>query len=196
MVNKETLLADIYKYYPSGLNKGNNQNNKKEQLRQKKIKNKNKLLQQEIFKNILDIAKGYAVVDWTEEESCCYEFKVLLHKNQLILDDDIELIRSLNGVRNDLRIFISILEPYYYLFIEEMKYVEEKEAWLFNKIEARDEKVKIMLKEINEYFSKNGYIRLSYHDVKRSVPNIETELKEFNKVIVFDCLFTDLVTII
>lgn len=191
-MKKENILKDIYKYYSINLE---GTNDAKERLRQKKIKNKVSIEGKKLLQDIINIANGYEVVDWTEYESCCYEFKVLLARNQSILDDDKELIKVLNGVRKDLRIFVSVLEPYYFLFVEETEYIETKDKWIFKTIKNNSTEVEKLLKKISGYLVEKGYSELSEHEVKIFVPNIQTELKEFNKAQVFDCLFTDLVSI-
>lgn len=192
-MEKETILKDIYKYYP--INSEEN-NDTEKRLRQMKIKNKSDIQGKKISQDIANIAKGYKVVNWTDYESCCYEFKVLLAKNQLILDDDKELMKELNGVRKDLRIFISVLEPYYFMFVEETKYIEKKDKWTFNTMKTYSIEIENLLEKISSYLSEKGYVELSDDDVKMIVPGIQTDLKEFNKAQVFDCLFTDLVSII
>lgn len=32
------------------------------------------------------------MLDWTDCDSCCYEFKILLHKGQELLDDDVKIL--------------------------------------------------------------------------------------------------------
>lgn len=189
----ENIFKDIYKYYSIDL--GENYG-AKENLRQKKIKNKINAEGKKILQDIINIANGYEVVDWTDYESCCYEFKVLLAKNQSILDDDKELIKALNGARKDLRVFVSVLEPYYFLFVEKTEYIETKNKWIFNTIKNNSTEDESLLEKIRGYLVGKGYSELSEREVKTIVPNIQTDLKDFNEVQVFDCLFTDLVSII
>lgn len=193
ILKNEKLLQDVYKYYSTFTN--HEIYNKKKELRQKKIDVKEDA-KIGFYKDVSEIARGYAILDWTDYESCCYEFKILLHKAQNLLDDDIELINVLKGVRNDLRIFISILEPYYYMFIEETKYLEHDRLWLFNKIDIYDKEIEILKNKLDTYFTKKKYIKLLDSDVKILVPNIQTEYKDLGTVNVFDCLFTDLVTVV
>lgn len=143
--------------------------------------------------DIENLSKDYVLVDWTDNESCCYEFKILLHKNQEILDDDTILVKTLNGERSDLRIFVSILEPCYYMFIERTKYTDANDKWKFDTVKCLNQEITKLLKDIESYFCKKGYRKFFDDEVKEKVPDIETELKEVNEVIVFDCLFTDLV---
>lgn len=190
-MEKEKLLQDVYKYYPALTN---DKIDEKKALRQKEIDIKEEA-KIGFYKDVSEIARGYAILDWTDCDSCCYEFKILLHKNQNLLDDDTELINVLKGVRNDLRIFISILEPYYYIFIEETKYLEQDKIWLFNTIDIHDRENESLKNKLDTYFTNKRYTKLLDDDVKMLVPNIETEYKDLGTVNVFDCLFTDLVTV-
>ncbi len=190
-MRKENFLEKIYKYYPliyeeSGSNK----------VKMRKSKTDQKIMYKDaLITRIIAIAKGYEVVDWTDDEACCYEFKILLHKDTPLLDDDKMLIKSLNGKRNDLRIFISVLEPYYYMFIEKTLYFELEDKWEFTTEENNISEYEKLKEEIVSYLCKNGYIGLSPSDVLLPVPKVETTYKEVDNVTVFDCLFTDLVDI-
>ena len=179
MIEKEKLLTDIYKRL----------------LRERKISQKGLLEDQKIFQDMVATVKEYAVVDWTDEDACCYEFKILLHKNQNILDDDRTLIEVLGGVRYDLRVFISVLEPYYYMFLEETRYREADNQWLFRTIKLSKQDVTKVIKEVDNCLLSKGYRKLSENDVKMVVPQIETELRELNEANIFDCLFTDVVNL-
>jgi len=180
MIEKEKLLTDIYKRL----------------LRERKISQKGLLEDQKIiFQDMVATVKEYAVVDWTDEDACCYEFKILLHKNQNILDDDRTLIEVLGGVRYDLRVFISVLEPYYYMFLEETRYREADNQWLFRTIKLSKQDVAKVIKEVDNCLLSKGYRKLSENDVKMVVPQIETELRELNEANIFDCLFTDVVNL-
>lgn len=148
-----------------------------------------------LFMDIFNLAGACEVVNWTSGESYCYEFKILLCENQKILDDDIILIKELNGVRMDLRIFISAVAPYYYMFTEETKYDESDNKWQFITVEKTDEKTEELVKKIDCCMKKRNYEKLTPTIVKTTVPGIETELKESGQATVFDCLFTDMVDI-
>ena len=56
MIEKEKLLTDIYKRL----------------LRERKISQKGLLEDQKIFQDMVATVKEYAVVDWTDEDACCY----------------------------------------------------------------------------------------------------------------------------
>jgi len=192
---KEDILKSVYQYYPTIYETANKN---KDRLRMKKINDK-KFHKKNLYKRFKKILKGYTIIDWTDEEACCLEFKVLLHKNIDILDDDILLIEKLNGERNDLHIFISVLEPYYYLLLQKTKYARDTQVWEFFTIKNCDEYTNILnkniLNKIDKFMTQKKYYRLTDVEVLMPVPDVETCYKEINMVHVFDCLFTDLVTI-
>lgn len=191
MIDKKKLLEEVYKYYDK-YSTDEVTTMSKQYLRQKKIKAKGALKEQKIFTDIIGEIKEYAIVDWNDEDACCYEFKILLHKNQNIMDDDKRLIEKLGGTRNDLRVFISVLEPYYYLFLEETKYYEINNHWTFRTIEVSTPEEGEIVNKIDACLLQRGYEKLTSKDVKIIIPDIETELLYIGEVKVFNCLFTDL----
>lgn len=192
-MNIGDILNDIYKYYPvSG--EYETIDKAKIKLKQHKIKDK-KFLEEKIFQNIKNSVEGYTVANWTDNESCCYEFKILIHRNQELLDDDKILMKVLNGVRVDLRVFVSVLEPYFYMFVEETRYIEAEDKWKFTTMKIYNEEIGELLNEICKCLFKMSYNQLTDSSALIRVPHLETALKETNKANVFDCLFTDLVTI-
>lgn len=190
-MNKNYLLRNIYHYYPFIYEINDTS---KDNLRIKKINSK-LIYKKELLKHMENLADSYAVVDWTDNESCCYEFKILLHKNIPILDDDKILIKKLHGTRKDLRIFISVLEACYYLFEEKTTYSEAEDKWDFTIINSHSWECQKLIQKINDYLSQNGYMELSDSEVQTLVPDVETHYKEAGKATIFDCLFTDLVNL-
>ncbi len=187
----------INKYYAPESKKGSDIYLEKQKMREQKIQEKDG---SEILKLLKNISKDYAVVDFTDEEACCYEYFILLHKNQDILDNDTELMKALNGLRYDLKIFISILDKYYYMFIEEITYDETNVLWSFDikNLDKRyiNQDVDTLIKNIDTALRYRGYLKLYYEDVIRHISDIEVTYKEIQDVLVFDLLFTDLVTVI
>jgi len=150
----------------------------------------------DLEESLQTVYKDYAVIDWTDiPNSNCYEFKILVHKNQPILDDDIELIRYLGWKRLDLRIFISILNKYYYYFFEESTYDINIEEWNFRTITEYNQEMKDIINHLNNVMSSKGYQELSSEIVNKIVEDVETQYLEKGQVKIFNCLFTDLVTI-
>lgn len=149
----------------------------------------------DIEESLQTVYKDYAVVDWTDiPHSNCYEFKILMHKNQPILDDDIELIRYLGWKRLDLRVFISILNKYYYYFFEESTYDINKDEWDFRTITEYNQEMKEAINHLYNVIAPKGYQELSTEIANKIVEDVETQYLEKGQVKIFNCLFTDLVT--
>lgn len=190
----------IYQFYPTNLyyNTPEYQTSEKTVKRIKLINQKNECIKERLYLN-QGLRKEFPhniVIDWTTKEANCYEFKILLHENQQILDDDIELIENLNWRRYDLRIFVSVLAPVYYFFIEETTFDPNSKKWGFKKIEPIDNIQEENVKVLRAFFQRNEVEELDDKMVKQHISGIETELKTFNETIVFDCIFTDLVNIV
>ena len=186
-----TLLNNVYKYYA----KSNEDKNLKDVVRKKRVRQKKSNSEEKdiLLSNIKNIASDYYLVDWTDKNSCCFEFKILLHKEKDILDDDVSLMNELGGVRRDLRIFVSVLEPYYYTFIEETRYLSEKQQWFFATIECLNEDYYKLISMIDDYFAKKSYHKINNNSAKMIVSDVETEFKGLHETRVFNCLFTDTV---
>ena len=119
---------------------------------------------------------------------------VLLHENQPILDDDIELMSVLQGKRYNLEIFISRISPYYYAYTSEERYVDSE--WSFE-IHPSDYILEVKyLRQLEKEMFLNGMKKLSRKLAHTSVPFVETELlpRDGKEVEIFNCLFSDMVT--
>ena len=125
-----------------------------------------------------------------EEDYQCYEFEILMHDNQDILDDDVELMKKLNGKRKDLKIFISLLGNYYTLFYNFTFFNEMQNRWDFKieKIITDDEKVELIHQKMRAY----GFQFLGYPDLDIKFDEIEIECKDKGEVKLFHMLFTEL----
>ena len=149
-----------------------------------------------IENNLKNIFKDYIVSDWTDLKNYnCYEYRILLHKNQSILDDDIELITALNNERLDLFIFISVLEKYYYIQFNKTEYKSRENKWIFKILKEYPEKLQKEMIELKRYFSLENYIELKDDIIREKVAYIETEVKNMGDVRIFDCLFTDIIEV-
>lgn len=122
---KVEIIEIINRYYSRG------KMNIQEKIRQIC---RNEQLESEVTKinqEIRSLFSEYAIIDWTDEDSCCYEQHILLRERQEILDDDIELIMTLGGKREDLRIFFSVIDKFYYYFLERTEYNSSNNIWNF-----------------------------------------------------------------
>ncbi|MBS7529977.1 hypothetical protein IC619_005625 [Hazenella sp. IB182353] len=197
-MNKSKRIKDIiYQYYPQNYNWGTDYINSLEyrkQLQVRKNMQENVERKGKITKLLAQIFKRFMVVDWSNiEEYNCYEFRILIHQDQPIWDDDIQLIKKLNGVRYDLMLFISILEKYYHFFFVETTFDErKKDTWSFRRFFECPDHIVSLVDVMNTKLKKDGYCELSYKDVNEVVDDVETELLNRGEVKVFSCLFTDL----
>lgn len=195
-ITLDKLFQRIYEYYPTECEYGTADWKKRNDLRNRMINDREPIKNKAFYRDIKYMARDYAIVDWTEKTSCCYELKILLHKKQALMDDDIKLVTTLGGSRFDLRLFISLLVPVFYLFIEETRYTCATNKWSFETITNFNEEYSKLHKNICRCMINHGYNSISNEVAKIIVPGIQTELKERGTANVFDCLFTDLVSIV
>lgn len=197
----EEILDIINKYYPGDCGFFSEQyKNSKEHKRFTKKTGNLTLFEQkgnEYYNLICSVFPQYYVKRWTNATYPCFQFSVLLHKNQPVLDDDVELMNTLNGKRYNLEIFISRISNYYYVYTTEEIHDEESvESWIFNShsetfiLGERD------IRQLNREMKKKGMYRLSQTMAHMEVPFIETELlpDQNHDVKVFNCLFSDMIT--
>ena len=189
MENLLEIEERIYYYYSK------EKMNVQEKIRQKSMKEQSDLEIIEIKKEIKSLFSEYAIIDWTDEESCCYELDILMHEMQKILDDDIELITLLGGERKDLRVFFSVIGKYYYRFLERTEYNFLSKTWSFFTINNYSKKQKQLVKILDDYMHMRKWIKITDSVARIKIPKIETELKYIGQTTVFDCLFTDKVEI-
>ena len=199
MDKSEKVFDAIYMYYPINLE----YDSRKYQESEQTLKRKSKIIKKvtsykqrdSIIAELEQLLSKCKMIDWTEKDSCCYELKFLLHENQRILDDDIELIESLGGNRLDLRVFISVLAPYCYLFVEKTEYDFIMREWRFETVHLYSSETRKATESVENFIEKQGYKILSCQEARKKVENIETELKNGGQATVFDCLFSDMVSV-
>lgn len=195
----ENILEKVYLYYPKGLSYDSREykNSKEHKLLKKKRKDAlaNLSFHKYILLNMQKIFGGYIVSDWTDfEDLCDYEYRILLHKNQPLLDGDIELMSVLGGERREIYFFISVLEKYYCYFIVQSNYCLNTKEWDFKNINDEIPEIEDNILILKDFFKKVNYTGLSRSMLNQKVPKIQTELTEMNNATIFDCLFNDLIT--
>ena len=194
------ILEKIYEYYPKNLefNSLEYQNSREylNQLEKRKKALENSKYKYCLEKNLKMIFKDFIVSDWTDLTTYnCYEYRILLHKGQPILDDDIELITILNNERLDLFIFISILEKYYYIQFNKTKYKPRDDEWTFEVLRECPSYFRKKSRELKNKIFLAGYTELNEKDVREKVDYVETELKNIGEATIFNCLFTDIIEV-
>ena len=174
----------------------------KEYRRYKKILEDKALFkkkQKEYYDMLRTVFPHYYVKRWDNMTYPCIQFSILLHKDQPILDDDVELMDALGGKRYDLDIFISRISNYYYAYTSESVYnpgQDFEHEWMFDSNGPAFALKKKYLKRLKSEMKKRGVSKLSRAVAHVKVPFVETELlpvpEHNDEVRVFNCLFSDM----
>jgi hypothetical protein len=193
MIILNDLISIIYKYYPKGLRYGSNEYlNSQEYLNRISKYKSSVYLEDDFYNMIKDNLKEYYVKSWTDmEDFKCFEYRILLHEQQPIMDDDVELIQSLGGERRDLFIFVSALTKKYFYFINISKY-NSLNKWTFSSTYESDISI---ISKIDNLFKERGYSSLDEQEISYKIDDVETEFCNIGEVDVFTCLFTDVTSI-
>jgi len=146
-----------------------------------------------ILAEIAQTLPEYAVQDITNlADNACYEGELLLHENTSFLDDDLELLSQLNNRRLTLRLLVSVLGPFYYLFIEEQQYNPTTNEHSFTIIDPETTAQKQIVQQIKQTVEQYQYRFLERATLKQIIPELTTEFQGVGTVSVFHCLFSDL----
>lgn len=198
MISEENEFKDlfntIYSYYPKYYSFGSKlYMNSSEYLNYQKIllnKNNRIKLGDKCYFILKQVFKNYVVKKWESIEYPSLHYSVLLHYNQPILDDDLDLLFALNGKRFDLEIYVSLISNYFYSYIIETNLINDE--LIFNYHESK----KVISKEQEELLYNKmtsiGLKKLKKNIANLAVPNVETELLYKDSVKVFNCLFSDI----
>ena len=195
------VLKIIGKYYSREQYGSPEYLHSKEYKRYKKILEDKALFkkkQKEYYDMLRTVFPHYYVQRWDNMTYPCLQFSILLHKDQPILDDDVELMDALGGKRYNLDVFISRISNYYYACTFEHIYnpgQDFEHEWMFDSHGAAYALKKKYLKRLKREMKKKGVSKLSRAVAHSKVPFIETELLPRDKyeVRVFNCLFSDMV---
>lgn len=203
MVDLKDVLTQVYELYPRGILLNETTYKKSKEYRNMKMKKEKakeggRFVLEKIYQDIKEVFKNYEVLNWSSiEEYPCYEFVILLHKNQPILDDDTDLIDRLNGKRHDLLLYISYITNYYCYYIRETNYSKVSGEWSFKKIRMEDkQEVSSLINKLNVYLTQMGYELLPYEILSHKLPDIDLDLVSLGEATVFHCLFTDMLNFI
>ncbi|MEL7633485.1 MULTISPECIES: hypothetical protein [Sporomusa] len=196
METLNNIFKTVYQYFPRNIAYDDPQYRLSPQyarlVEKRKLCQKNELLNGQLIK----LFDGYEVIIWTDLENYNdYEYRILLHRNQPILDDDIELIQALGGERLDLLLFVSILNNYFYFLVQETKVDIVTKEWSFKNVSDYMKEIELLISKLRSFLDKQGYIEVTNEMANIIIDDVETELKSKGKARVFDCLFTDLISI-
>lgn len=198
MISKGNNVSDIfdiiYSYYPKNYNftsksymnsieYRNYQTVLQDACRRIKLRDK-------CYSTICHVFMNNCIKQWESVEYPSLHFSVLLHENQAIMDDDIELLYALSGKRLDLDIYVSLISNYFYCYVIETNLVNKELIFSYHQNE------KFISRSQKEFLDRKmdsiGFKRLERNVADIDVPNVETELLYKGEVKVFHCLFSDM----
>ena len=201
--NANELLSLIYHYYPQKCSFSSHEYQASDEYsRYLSVINddaKRTQINKRLFPSIVEYADGYAVMLREHSDNSNYpsiQYTILLHKNQPILDDDVDLLLALGGRRLDLEFYFSLLENYCYYYIIETVGREDIWSWKFSVLtdEQLPQQEKELVNMLCSKMSSFGFKLLNRKLAHKVVPEVETDLIPIGSVTVFNCLFTDMDT--
>ncbi len=141
----------------------------------------------EILSQLKKRCPDYAVRDFSNlADNSCYQGEILLHPNTSFLDDDQALLLALGGTRVLLRLFVSVLGPFYHLYIEEMDQANQ-----FKIIESATIEQQQIVEIVKQTVEGYGYHFVNKAKLLEVVPDMTTAFHNQNEVLVFHCIFSD-----
>lgn len=204
----DDIVNTIYKFYPKNIPFNDKRYKKSREYKNLLIYKNNALLdikfRQHLKEKLENIFIDYVVSDFIDlknDTSYCYH--ILMHKNQSILDDDINLIKSLDGIKYELIFVLSYLNNYFYYYILETRFNFYLKKWSFrDKFNDRDS-IQIEnqffqldeMRKFNNFLSENKYYFIPDNFVNLIIEDIETELCDFGETKIYNALFSDLISI-
>lgn len=191
----QNLIKKVKEYYPENYNDelliNQSYNVKLHELK------KHNIYKVQYFLDLFnDNFLSYSIYNDSDfDEFSSLEFIILLHKDKPIMDNDIELIESLNYVKYELNISISIFEKVYYMYINEIMYDPTTCMWnVYKDINPKTdihEEIKSRAKTIMD---NQGYTLLSKSEISKEIKDISTPLVQKGNVKLFHAAFNDIKT--
>ncbi|HEY9062030.1 MAG TPA: hypothetical protein VIO64_16220 [Pseudobacteroides sp.] len=195
MKEVNNLIELIYTFYPQNCRYSSNYYKKSiehnKYIDVLKNSKRRRLLSEKCYEIIKSVFFENYITKWTNTEYPSIHFSALLHKNQPILDDDLELLNVLNGRRIDLEIYISLLGDYFYTYIVETRKSLLNDDLQFNYYDEKEFLESSQINNLNNKLFSIGFTKLDKSIVSINVPNIETELLYEGEVKIFNALFSD-----
>lgn len=197
---RQQLLKVINKYYPQGIDTNNPFYWDTAEYKQKMIKcneaKRDVKKRKRLHNKLKKIFRNCHVTDFTDtDEYCSFEFLVLLHRMQPILDNDIELQEQLGGEKKELHIFFSNLAQYYYFYFLSTKYKKLEGDWIIKKTYSCPNDFKSEMEDLILFLESEQYELVTENNAKYIVHNVATNLLESGRANIFHCMFSDLFTL-
>jgi hypothetical protein len=193
-MDKDNIINFLYSIYPKGFElytksyvKTDEYKKYKTVLAQKK-NNYGKSLRR-VFEK-----EGYNFINFSAKEFACFEYIVSLDKVTDRLDDDIEFIKSLGGVRRDIYIYVSKLLEFYTYTVRETivkKNAQGEYDWSFNIIDVPEEHKNIEI----SFQAFMALKKLNYLDIdfcRTVLSDLSTPYSELGETTIFNLLFSSL----
>ncbi|MGE6400973.1 hypothetical protein [Bacillus cereus] len=183
------LKETVYKFFPKNIVK--EEELYEESKEYKRFVDLKESSQKEILSVIESTFCDYHVSDYTDLNLYnCLEYNVLLNGKELMLNDDIDWIRTSRGERLDLGVFVSLLNKYYYYYVLKTTYDEDVREWTFETTDVEMDNICKFEKLMNT----KGFVRVEREVARTAIPDIETECLRMGEVNVFHALFMDSVS--
>jgi hypothetical protein len=193
-MDRDNIISFLYSIYPKGYAlytknyiKEDEYKKYKAILAQKK-NNYGKTLRR-IFEK-----EGYHFINFSAKEFPCFEYIVSLDKVECRLDDDIEFIKSLGGIRKDIYIYVSkLLDCYFYITRETNVKKNDKGEyeWCVDNISIPNEHKKIEIK-FQSFMETKKLFRLENDFCKTILTDISTPYSGLGETTIFNLLFSSL----
>ena len=148
-----------------------------------------------LFNGIKKAAQGYHVKDFTDEEFPGLAFKVLLHENQDILDDDRELIKALGGTKYELEVYVSMISPFFCMYVNRTDYQKENDVEIWSFSVTHDFPNIAVVERVKDYLLSQNKKEISLLNALVLVDERDVPYTKEEKATIFDCLFDNMVTI-
>lgn len=148
-----------------------------------------------LFNGIKKAAQGYHVKDFTDEEFPGLAFKVLLHENQDILDDDRELIEALGGTKYELEVYVSMISPFFCMYVNRTDYQKENDVEIWSFSVTHDFPNIAVVERVKDYLLSQNKKEISLLNALVLVDERDVPYTKEEKATIFDCLFDNMVTI-
>lgn len=190
----EEVMRYIDEFYP----KYSDPFDIKEEIDEKRIElgeaNKKKYFNK-LFNGIKKAAQGYHVKDFTDEEFPGLAFKVLLHENQDILDDDRELIEALGGTKYEIEVYVSMISPFFCMYVNRTDYQKENDVEIWSFSVTHDFPNIAVVERVKDYLLSQNKKEISLLNALVLVDERDVPYTKEEKATIFDCLFDNMVTI-
>ncbi|MCI8340614.1 MAG: hypothetical protein HFJ73_03350 [Eggerthellaceae bacterium] len=195
MSDKDILkeaLACAYKYWPR-IDDLPEHAHKKDKKRHQVVREGTAKWRDCLYRALVEALPRLEVIDYTDDDgdACCVGYRILLHPDQPLLDNDRELLEALGNVRYDLEVYCSMLAPFFYMACVKTSFsqLHDGERWVFSSESAPFPSVPIKVMNV---LKEAGFSELPRSVALHEVPDLDVEFVEQGKAILFGCLFEPL----